>query len=545
MRIFVTALLWAVIATSSAFSQPIQFDSSRVRLGLRPTGDTTRVELAFTNTSNRNIRLRNVRVTDTVFRVRLLQRELAPGAQGRLELAYAPVHNVTHAAQLFLNIDQAPGSIALSIRGTGTYQESYYADTRNKYDEALKQALKTIVQRGVLQLGYNTARDRMYMQIDNQRVNGRGAAQNTIECAYTGEKKIGYTDRRDAQSGNPVFNTEHTFPQSKYDSDEPMRSDLHHLFPTRDFVNSERSNHPFANVSNPNFNAGGSRSNGRAFEPRDVQKGASARAMMYFVVRYPDYDNFYAGQESVLLSWHEQFPPTAVERQRNEDIFRFQKNRNPFIDHPEFMDRISTLSGNSARPARRRLAVSADTLDLGAIPPNSSIRCTLYVFPNGNQSVVFSNFSTRGEGLSFDNEPSFLEPTDGLTPISILLETGAIGSFSGNISFRTTAVDAREVSIPVRAEVTNQVGLPQPDQTREAAQCHYGSGGNLYCHWTGAQGDVSWSVYNALGQELEVDARPLSSNRVMWGSDALYPTQGMLIIRARTTERRVSLPVFR
>ena len=44
----------------------------------------------------------------------------------------------------------------------------------------------------------------------------------------------------------------------------------------------------------------------------------------------------YMGLLSTLLAWHQADPPDAAERERNEVIYSFQGNRNPFIDHPEW-----------------------------------------------------------------------------------------------------------------------------------------------------------------------------------------------------------------
>ena len=45
----------------------------------------------------------------------------------------------------------------------------------------------------------------------------------------------------------------------------------------------------------------------------------------------------YMGQLSTLLTWHATDPVDAKERARNDVVFGFQDNRNPFIDHPAWV----------------------------------------------------------------------------------------------------------------------------------------------------------------------------------------------------------------
>ena len=45
--------------------------------------------------------------------------------------------------------------------------------------------------------------------------------------------------------------------------------------------------------------------------------------------------------EDVMRSWHAADPVDDAERNRNEEIYsNWQENRNPFIDHPEWVDQI-------------------------------------------------------------------------------------------------------------------------------------------------------------------------------------------------------------
>lgn len=222
----------------------------------------------------------------------------------------------------------------------------YYDPTNNLHEDSLKQALAQLLNSAGT-LTYNEARDSIFMAIDNQRVNGQGAQVNTLECVYTGTLATGYADRLDAQTTNN-FNTEHTWPQSFYSGALPMYTDLHHLFPTTASSNSERANKPFGPVGSPTWQVGGSRSDATTFEPRDVHKGTVSRAMLYFLARYPNYGNFVSpADEVVLRQWAAQFPPSAVDSSRNVAIHSIQGNRNPFVDVPYLLERISSFSDTS------------------------------------------------------------------------------------------------------------------------------------------------------------------------------------------------------
>lgn len=176
-----------------------------------------------------------------------------------------------------------------------------------------------------------------------------------------------YTGRSQAKStyggGVDQWNREHVWAKSHggFGETAPAGSDLHHLRPTDASVNSTRGN--------LDFDEGGSKVNdvygvgstycyydGDSFEPRDEVKGDVARIIFYMAVRYegdkagePDLelnDNVkngtkpYMGKLSILLKWNIEDPVDDFERNRNEVIYSYQKNRNPFIDYPHFADLI-------------------------------------------------------------------------------------------------------------------------------------------------------------------------------------------------------------
>ena len=168
---------------------------------------------------------------------------------------------------------------------------------------------------------------------------------NQFECLYTG--KLGTPDGSNAPDG---FNTEHTWPQSLGAQNDPAKSDLHHLFPATAEANNARGNYLFGmsdcdKSKSCSFSQAGSelgpQSGGSetVFEVRPARRGDVARAHFYFSVRYSI--PITVIEEPTLRQWTNEDPPDDRERLRNDAIEALQKNRNPFVDRPEFVDQIS------------------------------------------------------------------------------------------------------------------------------------------------------------------------------------------------------------
>ena len=154
------------------------------------------------------------------------------------------------------------------------------------------------------------------------------------------------------------FNCEHVVPQSWFTKREPMRGDLHHLFACEARCNSFRSNTPYDEFADfPEPTAAGAtldlvrhdcgKSGANRFEPAH-RKGPAARAVLYFLLRYPglvEAGEMPSERQRVLVAWHEEEPVTEWERHRNAAIAERQGNRNPFIDRPELARRLVSLPG--------------------------------------------------------------------------------------------------------------------------------------------------------------------------------------------------------
>jgi endonuclease G len=143
------------------------------------------------------------------------------------------------------------------------------------------------------------------------------------------------------------YNCEHVVCQSWFNKQEPMRGDLHHLFSCESGCNSFRNKFPYVDFeSYPDQIAAekarsdcGYVQNGR-FEP-EQNKGIVARAVLYFLLRYPGIIKVYDGAAIDLLkSWAKAQPVTLYEQHRNREIYMIQGNRNPFIDFPSLAQTI-------------------------------------------------------------------------------------------------------------------------------------------------------------------------------------------------------------
>lgn len=147
------------------------------------------------------------------------------------------------------------------------------------------------------------------------------------------------------------FNCEHVVPQSWFKKKEPMRGDLHHLFACEPACNSFRGNIPFfdfADFEEVVRQRCGKREDG-GFEPA-ANKGVVARAVLYFLLRYPGQINSNRKEYTeegiaTLLAWHKANPVSKYERHRNQAIQQKQGNRNPVIDFPELVERIDFSLG--------------------------------------------------------------------------------------------------------------------------------------------------------------------------------------------------------
>jgi len=175
----------------------------------------------------------------------------------------------------------------------------------------------------------------------------------------------------------PDYNREHVWAKSHggFGTTAPAGTDAHHLRPTDVSVNSDRDSKDFDEGGTQHSEATECYFTTHTWEPRDAVKGDVARMMFYMAVRYegdvsgePDLElvdyitdpttSPIFGKLSTLLKWHNDDPVDDIDRHRNEIVFSYQNNRNPFIDHPEYVVKIWGGSILNSPPAISNIITS-------------------------------------------------------------------------------------------------------------------------------------------------------------------------------------------
>jgi endonuclease I len=225
--------------------------------------------------------------------------------------------------------------------------DGYYATACNKSGSALKTALNTII-KDQTKLSYDAVWNAL------KDTDQDPATSNNVILLYSGISRAKSANG----GGNDNWNREHVWAKSHGDFGTATGpgTDLHHLRPEDVNVNATRGNLDFDIGGSTVSECTGCKYDGDSFEPRAAVKGDVARMIFYMAVRYEGTDGFpnlelnnsvnngtapYMGKLSVLKAWSQADPPDAFERNRNEVIFtKYQHNRNPFIDHPEWVASI-------------------------------------------------------------------------------------------------------------------------------------------------------------------------------------------------------------
>jgi hypothetical protein len=302
----------------------------------------------------------------------------------------------------------------------------YYDSASDLTGTDLKNALHDIIDNNT-NTNYDAsstgARGQMYAYFDNH--------SNTITCVYTGFEVSHTYGTFTAPSG---INCEHTFCQSWFQGIPEQaiaKADVHHLFPVEGGVNSSRSNYPMDDVNTINHtyhDAGdyysylGTNTEGATvFEPDDAHKGDAARAMLYFSVRYQmDLTQGGVDMLATLITWHEDDRVSTEEENRNDGIYDYQGNRNPFVDEPDYVGDIwGATPADLTPPIIQNIFVESSTLLYvhfsESVDETTSETTSNYSIDNGignptnavrgvssNNSIVSLTVSSLSRGVTYN-----------------------------------------------------------------------------------------------------------------------------------------------
>ena len=244
--------------------------------------------------------------------------------------------------------------------------QDYYQEANGKSSEQLKEALYQIISNHTVFPYTSTSTDTWdILQLSDQDPQNH----DNMILVYTGRSQDkGYRDGSgnysQYENGNGTqnnsWNREHVWPKSHGfpDEDDNAYTDVHNLKPSDRSVNSSRGTKDYDYGGSQHSEATDCLTDSDSWEPSDSVKGDIARILFYMVVRYdPGYDHNnnsfdlelvdyttpgnndpILGKLSSLIQWHFDDPVDDFEINRNEVIFGFQQNRNPFIDHPNLVN---------------------------------------------------------------------------------------------------------------------------------------------------------------------------------------------------------------
>ncbi|MCC7430604.1 endonuclease [bacterium] len=455
-RLFFTLLLLLFVC-ASVFSENnpqifvetqnlVQLSETELDFGIVFANQTDSLSFWIKNNGSVSFTANSFQTFQSEFFVKINSLTVPAGDSALVYVYCKAKHNLNYYDFLVIENSSLNESLVLPLQAQIQYTGTYYLSTQNLSGTSLKTALFNLVNNHN-SLGYDGARLAMFTVIDK--------VADSVECVYTG-RKVHVTTSIPSANPPTSMNTEHTWPQSM-GAEGTAKSDLNHLFPTDTDANSQRGNYPFGVVDvNVTWSQGGSKkgtnttTNSTVFEPRNVHKGDVARGMFYFSIRYDNPNNFIASgnQEATFRNWNVSDPVSTKEINRNNLIANsiYQGKRNPFIDHPEFIERIASFSGNADFPTAPELAVSPASCNFLTVAAGDSSDFLLTVVNSGNANLTLSNFQVNG-AFSVVNSFSSVPGYD-FRQIKIRFKpTNPLQNYSANLTFQSN--DANEGNITV------------------------------------------------------------------------------------------------
>ena len=477
-------LLILLISLTLYISADFTISSSELDFGSCSKNQNVNRTITITNTSQTSSQF-NLFIEGENFSIDSRSVSIDAGGYHDFTISFSGTQNITHHG--FVAVRKENEKRTKIIELTAQVHYTGYSSTFDLWDDALESALSTIVN-GYNVIGYIPAKEEMFGYIDNE--NGQ------VMGVYTGQY---YSVPVGGMPNQNTFNCEHTWPQSKFDG-TTAKSDLHHLYPTYATVNSRRGNYPFGEVVNQTWSQGGSKmgtnsSGTTVFEPRDPHKGNCARSMFYFTVQYNNPYSFLDSQESILRQWNIQDPVDAAELTRTGEIEDVQGNRNPFVDNPEFIERVQSFTTNAVHTFSAEVYCPVNEY------PVSTSESGIAIANSGMATLTITGISLPDD-LDYNTYDNTLEPGEStIIPVYAVTNVTTDQTMTINTNAGNVTINLAPMTVDVKDETKEAVSgisfmaYPQPYSVSTG-------NGISFSIKSGYDEPVSLDVFNIKGQKL-------------------------------------------
>ena len=374
--------------------------------------------------------------------------------------------------------------LSISMHMWAQEPAGYYDSAKGKNKKALLTALHNIIS-DHKNVGY----DGLWSVYEKSDVREDGTVWDMYSTAtyYPGKKQCG-----NYKNVGDCYNREHSFPKSWFSGKSPMVSDAFHIYPTDGKVNGQRSNYPYGETANgTTLPSNGSAKalgklgsctfpgySGTVFEPVDEYKGDFARTYFYMATCYQDkikgwsspmlsnddYPCFKSWSISLLLKWCREDPVSKKETDRNNAVYGFQRNRNPYIDHPELVEYIwgnsqesSWTPGGAVAPSLYS-PVNGGTVDLGVT--SVSLPVSIQVTVKGQALSEDLKITVNGSGFSVSAATVKKEDANAGTNVTVTYQSAQVATGNGSLT-----VSNKEVSSTITLKALVVDGIPALNAT--------------------------------------------------------------------------------
>ena len=406
--------------------------------------------------------------------------------------------------------------------------DGYYNDASGKTGDELKTSLYNII-KGHVEYPYTASTTDVWDII--KETDRDTANPDNVILLYSG---LSVNAAQEYNNGDG-WTREHVWAKSHGDfgTDTGPGTDLHHLRPECDNVNSARNNRWFAECTTPVYyngvNTGCFTSNTQyVWKPRKEVIGDVARMMFYMATRYegengepdlelvdyiPSDDN---SKEPIfallsdLLKWNAQDPIDDFERNRNEVIYKYQKNRNPFIDHPEYAQMIwGTIT---------------EAPSFVSVPDSTAI-----VGENYEYSVIaIDNDTTSAISFSLKQAPDWLElkqTSDGTAILSGTPDASQIGDYLVVLEATNGLTDAVQQQFYLNVSNGNSILTRNVNEIK-----FFPNPANDFIRFSCSSTDGKVQIFNSLG--ALVDQQDIGSDEIC----VSHLAPGLYLLQLQTTQ---------